>query len=87
MYLYIFENGEMAQSKLSPTDADDTCIDDGILQVITIDSDRSFVDCTGLSAKIIPQAMRLLDTANDGYEFTSAPITEGAMEACGFDYA
>lgn len=36
MYLYVFEDGSMKQSQLPPTAEDTQCIEDGILQVLTL---------------------------------------------------
>jgi hypothetical protein len=48
LYIYIFEDGEVRQSIQRPTVIDEECIDDGVLEVLTIRSD-SQIEVVGFS--------------------------------------
>lgn len=48
MYLHIFEDGSIKQTKTPPTDDDLACVRDGILDIIVIGPDgNSFLQLTG----------------------------------------
>ena len=81
MYLYIFEDGEMAQHPKPPTDLDNEDVDDGVLQVISVCGDEPFMDGNA----VVACAMRLLDI--DGRAFTNTPTSDDVVQELGWGYA
>jgi len=83
MYLYIFEGGEMAQSEQPPTDLDTDSIDDGILQVLTVDTTRPFIEfVAGAGAQRVPEADRMID--DHEHDFTVPPMSDETVEKLGW---
>ena len=86
MYLYIFEDGTTAQSTLAPTDYDNDTIDDGILQVFTVDTRLSFIElAAGAGMQRVQKADRMV--GHDELEFTVPPMCDDQVEALGWSRA
>ena len=70
MYLYLFEDGELAQSDTKPTSVDQKMIDEGTLRVVMMERGRFLeLDCEDMRRYPIPIAGVDVDPAGDQYHF------------------
>ena len=73
MYLYIFEDGEIAQSDTKPTNVDLAMIDEGTLRVFTMQR-GVFLGLSYDEARhpsLVPMAGVDLDAAGDQYHYAT----------------